>query len=200
MPQGVRNRMKRCPLEKALSVVLLVAMAEQADAGDASSRALWGNATARTIGTTERWSHKVELADLDLDGRVDLLFANGGDHHTKGAPEINQVFRNRGRGRPFQEVSLRVFGPLKHSTRALRVADLNADGLPDILAAGSYETRSRLFLGKGGWDFLEVTESHLPGSPFSFGDMKLGDVDDDGDLDVGLLTGVRAMRPRTVGP
>ena len=37
---------------------------------------LWKDVTAETIGETSDWSNKVELADLNGDGLVDLLFAN----------------------------------------------------------------------------------------------------------------------------
>jgi hypothetical protein len=46
----------------------------------------WVDATARTIGTTAEWSNKVELADLDADDDVDILFANGGLYESAGPP------------------------------------------------------------------------------------------------------------------
>lgn len=156
----------------------LAFLAPTAKAADVMTRSLWSDATPSTIGNTAGWSHKVEIADIDNDGLVDLLFSNGGDHHTKGAPETNQIFRNGGADRPFQDITSRVLGPTRHSSRAIRVADLNADGLPDIVTAGSYETQSRLLLGVGDGRFSETTSSHLPPGNFSFGDVKLGDVDD----------------------
>jgi len=171
-------------MRPALPIILTILAHTTAEGADAFNRGLWSDATQSTIGSTAGWSHKVEIADIDNDGLVDLLFANGGDHHTKGAPETNQVFRNRGAGRPFQDVTSQVLGPTRHSTRAIRVADLNADGFPDIVTAGSYQTQSRLLLGVGDGRFSETTSSHLPPGNFSFGDLKLGDVDGDGDLDM----------------
>ena len=39
----------------------------------------WQDATASCLGTTAEWSSKLELADVDGDGQVDILVANGGD-------------------------------------------------------------------------------------------------------------------------
>src|SRR4051812_26216435 len=81
----------------------------------ASARAeRWDDATAATIGTTGEWTNRVELADLDGDGWVDILFANGGDDDHAGAPEPQRVFRNLGNwsqaGPHFSEITAGVFG------------------------------------------------------------------------------------------
>ena len=44
----------------------------------------WMDVTAEAIGETGDWSNKVELADVNADGLVDLLFANGGDYDVPG--------------------------------------------------------------------------------------------------------------------
>ena len=53
---------------------------------------LWQDATASTIGTTGEYTNAVELADINGDGRVDILFANGGDYEQPGPPEFSRVF------------------------------------------------------------------------------------------------------------
>src|SRR5512139_1189032 len=75
------------------------------------SAPLWADVTGEAIGKTRFWTNKVEIADLDGDGRPDLLFANGGDYSTPGAPEPNQVFINTGPGVRFREATSDVFGP-----------------------------------------------------------------------------------------
>ena len=59
---------------------------------------LWKDVTAETIGTTAGWTNKVEIADLNGDGRPDLLFANGGNYSDPGKPEMNGAFFNDGPG------------------------------------------------------------------------------------------------------
>lgn len=135
---------------------------------------------------TAEWTNRVEVADLDGDGRVDLLFANGGDYSTPGVPERNRVFLNRGAGKPFEEAS-DLLGTRGDFARVIKVRDLNGDGHPDIVVGTTYETRCRLYLGEGGGRFVEVSESHLPRDRVSIGDLEIGDVDSDGHLDMVLV-------------
>ncbi len=147
---------------------------------------LWVDATAATIGDTGNWTNKVEIADIDNDGLPDLLFANGGDYSTPGKPEFNQAFVNRGPGKPFENRSAAVFGPTPGLTRVIKARDLNRDGLTDIVVGATFQTQSRLYFGTGGSAFREATSTHLPQMAASIGDLDIGDVDSDGDLDLVL--------------
>src|SRR5215212_6238148 len=66
---------------------------------------LWEDATRTTIGKAKglTWTNKVELADVNDDGLVDVLFANGGNYDYAGEPEYSQVFLNQGQGQMFEE-------------------------------------------------------------------------------------------------
>ncbi|MDC0671236.1 FG-GAP repeat domain-containing protein [Nannocystis radixulma] len=145
----------------------------------------WEDATAQTIGQTAEWSNKVEIADIDGDGRPDILFANGAGYSTPEDPEQNRAFLNQGAGMPFLEVSEDVFSGELDFTRAIKVRDVDGDGAVDILVANTFETQSRLYLGDGEGGFIEATDK-LPQGPHSFGDVEFGDVDGDGDLDAVL--------------
>ena len=147
---------------------------------------LWVDATPETIGTTAGWTNKVEIADLNGDGRPDLLFANGGNYSDPGTPEMNQAFFNAGPGKPFENRSAQVFGPTGNLARVIKARDLNNDGLTDIIVGTTYQTQSRLYLGTGGGQFTEVTKTHLPQWLGSVGDLEVGDADGDGDLDLAL--------------
>jgi hypothetical protein len=154
------------------------------DEGQCDTKLLWRDATAATIGVTGEWSNKVELADIDGDGRVDIVFANGGDYNMP-ASEVspNRIFLNRGRKR-WQE-STEVLGAADLA-RVVKVRDVSGDGIADILVGTTYQTQSRLYLGTGGGQFDEVTATHLPQRVGSIGDIELGDIDGDGDLDAVL--------------
>jgi hypothetical protein len=147
---------------------------------------LWVDATGRLLGDTAEWTNRVELADLDGDGDVDLLFANGGNYSDPGKPEPNRVFVNQGPGQRFVERTREVFGPDPDIARVIKVRDLNGDPHPDIIVGTTFQTQSRLYLGEGGGRFREVTSTHLPQMPLSVGDVEAGDVDGDGDLDLVL--------------
>ena len=71
-------------------------------------------------------------------------------------------------------------------SRVIKVRDLNGDGLVDIFIGTTYQTQSRLLLGTGGLSFEEVTSTNLPQVSLSVGDVEVGDVDADGDLDLVL--------------
>lgn len=147
---------------------------------------LWIDATEGLLPRTEEWTNRVELADINGDGRVDLLFANGGNYSEPGAAEPNRAFLNGGPGQPFNEVTEQVFGPLTDFARVIKVRDVNGDGLTDILVGTTFQTQSRLYIGTGQGEFREVTATHLPQAPASVGDLEFGDADGDGDLDVVL--------------
>ncbi|MEO7135305.1 MAG: VCBS repeat-containing protein [Vicinamibacterales bacterium] len=169
-----------------MRLILILAAASALAQAPAPVRPLWVDATATTLGATKYWTNKVEIADLNGDGRPDLLFANGGDYSTPGAPEPSQVFFNNGPGRVFREVTTEVLGTTPNLARVIKARDLNADGIVDIIVGATYQTQSRLFLGTGQGRFSEVTSTHLPAEPLSVGDLEPGDVDGDGDLDLML--------------
>lgn len=147
---------------------------------------LWIDVTSEALPRTAFWTNKVEIADLNGDGRPDLLFPNGGDYSTPGPPEANQVFLHVGPGFRFEEATARVFGTTSDLARVIKARDLNGDGLVDIVVGTTYQTQSRLYLGSGQGVFREVTATHLPQMLLSVGDLEAGDVDGDGDLDLVL--------------
>ncbi|UCF93026.1 MAG: VCBS repeat-containing protein [Desulfobacterales bacterium] len=155
---------------------------------DTSVVGLWEDATKTTIGETKEYTNSLELADINGDGRVDILFANGGGYEEPGVPEFSRVFLNQGPGHMFKEVTKEVFGsePMV-AARAIRAADVNGDGNPDLVVGTSYQTQSQLYLGVGQGNFKNVSETHLPQIKASVGDLKFGDADGDGDLDLVLV-------------
>jgi hypothetical protein len=142
--------------------------------------------TDEVIGETEDWSNKVELADINGDGAVDLLFANGGNYEEPGTPVASTAFLNNGDG-TFRDATAEVFRDLVGLTRVIKARDLNADGRVDLLLGNTFDSQSHLLLGAADGSFTDVTATNLPAAALSVGDLEIGDVDADGDLDVVLV-------------
>ncbi len=173
------------PVTTPLEAVTALATT-RATASPAEPVALWEDATTATIGTTAQWTNKVELADINGDHLVDILFANGGLYDKPGPPEPSRVFVNQGDGKQFKEETDSVFGPNGMLARVIKVRDVTGDGDPDILVGTTYQTQSRLYRGDGQGKFTDETVTSLPQKAASIGDLEVGDVDGDGDLDVVL--------------
>lgn len=148
--------------------------------------ATWIDSTAETIGNTGEWSNKVEVADINGDGLFDIVFANGGDYETPGQPEPARIFLNRGAGAHFVDASKSLFGEERYLARVIKVRDINNDGFVDLLVGTTYQSRSQLWLGNQVGQYINVTADHFPQQLLSVGDLDVGDVDADGDLDLVL--------------
>ena len=132
-------------------------------------------------------SSMVDAADLDGDGWIDLVFANGGGYD-KGdmlSDLPQQAFKNLG-GTGTMDISADIFaGANSFNGRAVKIRDIDRDGDNDIMLGCTWQKQSQLLLNTGGV-LNNVTPTNLPQYDASIGDLELGDVDGDGDLDMVL--------------
>ncbi len=178
---------------------LLVVAVVVATGGNAEAQR-WIDATTDCLGITAQWSNKVDVGDLDSDGKVDLLIANGGDYDTAGTPEPVRVWRNLGgwgaAGSHCTEISAQAVAGFTGLSRVIKAIDLDGDKDLDLVTGGAYQTQLKLFTRNAGtWT---DASAQLPQQLTSIGDVEAGDVDGDGDLDL-LLAEWGAMAPSAPG-
>ena len=117
-------------LEKTLSMSFESMKPSTKKLAAPATAAPWEEASDSTIGTTAGWSNKVDLADIDGDGDVHILFANGEGYDSPGAPELSRVFLNPGDGGAFTDASEMIFGLPGEGeafARVIRAHDLEGD-------------------------------------------------------------------------
>ena len=126
------------------------------------------------------------VADVDGDQLVDLIIGN------YGVEEPNQLLLNQGDG-SFKEAAS-AFPSEKLNTQSIAVADLDGDGLLDVLIGTEMDQPNRMLLNQGDSSFKTVATGAIPGLPTSLdGDeqdypstlsIAVSDVDADGRVDM----------------
>ncbi len=124
------------------------------------------------LGTESNLSASVRLGDLDSDGDLDAVVANG-----RHWPQQNYILFNEGKSR-FSV--MRPLGVDRCTSYACELADLDGDGDLDI-ATGNDRAAGRIFLNDGSGGFIDYGSFGNPGSLRS---LTAADIDSDGDIDI----------------
>lgn len=124
-----------------------------------------------TLGTQIHRTASVSLGDIDGDGDLDIITANG-----RHWPEENMVFLNL---RGIFRIAY-PFGDERSTSYACELADLDGDGDLDI-AEGNDMAPSKIYLndGKGKFSFHGYFGAISPTR-----NLKITDIDLDGDMDI----------------
>ena len=136
-----------------------------------SERVLVSNSRT-SLGAQANLTASVRVGDLNADGNLDLVVANG-----RHWPQQNFIFLNQGNAR-FNQVWL--LGTNQSTSYASEIADMDGDGDLDVVV-GNDMAPNLIFLNNGRAEF----ENGIPfGIVSSVRSLTLSDLDSDGDVDV----------------
>jgi FG-GAP-like repeat len=142
----------------------------------------------------------VDLVDVDGDGDLDIFFTEGTDS-LAGRP--NRLLINNGKGRFSDESSLRLPAPNNQNSAKTDFGDVDGDGDLDAIVAGVLGEDLLLNDGKG---FFIPANGQIPAPIVNppqgrfdiSADVRLADIDGDGDLDI-LLSNENPFNPLPTG-
>lgn len=129
--------------------------------------------------------YRLALADLDGDGRLDILATTGTTDGTEMLEGVS-VLLNQGGG---TFTAPRVYEMSAVLTSNIAAGDLNGDGKPDVVVTVGHEKPASfadVLLNNGDGTLAAPIHNDLPSSA---GDVALADLDGDGDRDLVALTG-----------
>jgi len=118
-----------------------------------------------------RTTTAVALGDVDADGDLDLVAGNAGEPGT--------VWRNDGQGN-FADSGQRLGGFNPPFAASVALADLNRDGLPDLVF-GNLGFTNTVWMNTGQGRFIDTNQMLGAGDTTT---VAIGDIDNDKDLDV----------------
>ncbi len=140
---------------------------------------------------TLRWSEGIECADVDHDGDLDVFVADGEGFSTAGAARQNVLIVNKlieVGAWTFADVSVTRLGAHTSDSKAVTTGDIDGDGWVDALYCNAFFTAPpSLYVNQGaanpGFFTFEGVARGFSAS-YSSGSAMVGDLDDDGDLDL----------------
>lgn len=119
----------------------------------------------------------IALGDLDGDGDLDAVFANG-----RHLAEKDWVYSNDGRGSLYGK---RALADAADPSYGVALGDLDGDGALDAVIANDVGARSVVYRNDGRGNFASLASLGAAAQPRRA--VALGDFDKDGDLDIVLV-------------
>ena len=116
-------------------------------------------------------SEDVVIADFDGDDDLDLFFVSEDT-------QFHELLENDGNG----SFTLINFVFPTSVANALAIEDLNGDDLPDIIIGNNGQ--NQVYINQGNMSFWDETPQRFPANFDQTQDLKLADIDGDGDLDL----------------
>jgi hypothetical protein len=139
--------------------------------------------TATRFPVQSEYTNQCTVVDIDGDGDLDIVWANGQGYSTQGTALPVRVYVNNGAGVFADETATRAAG-ITGWFRGVEAGDVDKDGDWDLILANDFNKRPQLLINNGSGVFVDQTTTRLPNITMSSARAQFGDVDNDGDLDL----------------
>ena len=141
-----------------------------------------GDVPGSKVGCYTSW---LTTADLDGDGDMDIIEANGGGYYTPQNTDESTIYFNDGKG-VFTDVTPTKFNAAINRNRQVAVADVDGDGDLDVYQPGGFGLDlDKLWVQTAPGVFTDMAATNLPAGLMSHAaSSHMGDLDGDGDMDI----------------
>ena len=140
--------------------------------------------TPQACGGAGCWTNYMQLADIDNDGDLDVLFPNARGFFGKQNPAQPLVMYKNDGSAKFADASADLGGGYSGWVRQVAIADVSGDGFVDLYVPAAHGDPDKFFINDGTGKFTDESATRLPGVASNAGATRFGDVDNDGDLDL----------------
>jgi len=145
--------------------------------------------TGVTFGTVTYYTRAIELGDVDNDGDLDVV-AGMGSQSPYDPAQTNKLYLNNGTSSPFAGVTGTEIGTVAYETIDVELGDVDGDGDLDVVTGNYYDQPNQVYLNNGTSDpFNGVAGTSIGSDTDTTFDVVLGDLDNDGDLDIVAANG-----------
>jgi hypothetical protein len=120
--------------------------------------------TASLFPVQTEYSNQITSLDIDADGDLDLLFANGQGYSSQGAALKPRIYVNRineATAKFVDETDARVPG-VTGWFRGIEAGDCDGDGDWDLVLANDFNKQPLLLINDGSGNFANETAARLP--------------------------------------
>jgi hypothetical protein len=144
--------------------------------------------TSTRFPTISEYTNQVSIGDIDNDGDLDIIWANGGGFGSPSTPLKLRIYINDGLGFFTDDTDARN-GGITGRFRGVEMGDIDRDGDLDVLAVQDFGARPYLFVNDGTGHFTSEGTARGLAVVLTSSRGQFGDIDNDGDLDVFMTTG-----------
>ncbi|HAC08572.1 MAG TPA: hypothetical protein DCG14_02855 [Phycisphaerales bacterium] len=164
-----------------LALTASVLIAPIVSIGGAASGQQFQDQTSDRFPTQALYSNQLSFCDIDLDGDLDIAFADGQGYSSQGSALRARIYINDGNGVFTDESEARV--PIIGWYRGVEFGDVDRDGDWDMVLANDFYKTPVLLINDGN-GFFSYDFDRLPPARLSSARAQFADVDDDDDLDL----------------